>query len=97
MTASCGALAGVLLARHQALAPLSAVGLTVLGVEVALLGGPGSFAGALGAGGALSLVGAMGDEYRQGWGTLAGHVMVVAVLAAQPARWRRAAVFGGGS
>ncbi|MFN0025937.1 MAG: hypothetical protein ACKV2O_01960 [Acidimicrobiales bacterium] len=97
LTACCGAVAGVLLARHQTLTPLSAVGLSVVGVEVALLGVSGSFAGALGAGAALSLVGAMGNEFRDGWGTLAGHLLVVAVLSAQPLRWRRAALLGGGS
>lgn len=94
LTAACGALAGVLLARHQALTPLSAVGLTVVGAEVALLGGPGSFAGAFGAGAALSLVGALGNEFRDGWGTLAGHVLVLAVLAATSTRWRRTLLLG---
>lgn len=80
LTASAAALAGILSARHGAIAPSSAVQLTVLGVETALLGGLGSIPGALGAATLLSLVTGMGNEYRAGWGSLAGHLVVLAVL-----------------
>lgn len=81
LTASAGALGGVLASRQQDVAPTGAVQLTMLGAEVALLGGLGSIPGALGAATTLALVSGLGNEFRAGWGTLAGHVLVLAVIA----------------
>lgn len=80
LTAGAAALAGVLGSRHSAVAPTSAVQLTVLGAEVALLGGLGSIPGAATAAVVLSLATGVGNEFRAGWGTLAAHAVVLAVL-----------------
>lgn len=84
LTASAAALAGILLARDGAVAPTTAVSLSVLGVEVALLGGLGSFTGVLTSAAVLSLLTSLGNEFRVGWGSLAGHLLVVAMVAWRP-------------
>jgi branched-chain amino acid transport system permease protein len=80
LTASAAALAGILASRHSPLAPTSALALTVLGAETAMLGGLGSISGALGAALVVSLLADLGNEFRAGWGTLAVHLLVLAVL-----------------
>lgn len=93
LTAAAAALAGILAGRHGGVAPTAAVALTVAGVETALLGGLGSIPGALGAAVVLSLLGALGDEFRAGWGALAVHALVVLVLFARQGnvgRWSTA-------
>ena len=79
-TAGVAALSGLLLTRSAEVAPGDAVGLTVVGAEVALLGRAGSVPGALVAATALSLWRMAGEAVRPGWGALAGHVVVAFVV-----------------
>ncbi len=80
LTAAAAALAGILASRHSPVAPTSALALTVIGAEIAMLGGLGSIVGALGAAVVVSLLADLGNEFRGGWGTLAVHVLVFSVL-----------------
>jgi len=85
-TAAVAALAGVALTGSGEVRPGDAVALTVVGAEVALLGGAGSVPGALVAATALSLWRAAGDAVAPGWGPLAGHAVVAVVLVVRHAR-----------
>lgn len=95
ITAAAGALAGILLSRQSAVAPTSAVQLTVLGAETAMLGGLGSVPGAATAAVVLSLVTGLGNEGRAGWGTFGAHAIVLFVLLVRQGRigpWRETAL-----